>query len=196
MTKEFIKLGQLQQLVLEIIKVERNHYIPKTERRENVIEHSFSLAMLCWRIFEIVKPPLDITKILKYSLVHDFTERGQYQDTNTYAKELERQAKKEREAKELLSLTIEFKDFDDFIDILKNYEEFSDEESLFVWSVDKMQAPILGSIDNWRPYKEYGIPYKQFSDKGEELLTKCSPHLKDLFSKVFEEGKRTYYDRP
>ncbi len=59
-----------------------------------------------------------------------------------------------------------------------------------------MQAPILGSIDNWRPYKEYGVPYKQFSDKGEKLLAKCSPYLKDLFSEVFEEGKRTYYDRP
>ena len=193
MTKE---LEQLQRLVVDIIGVERNHYMPKTERRENVVEHSFSLAMLCWRIFEIVKPPLDITKILKYALIHDFSERGQDQDINTYAKETERQAKAIREAQELLKLSSEFINFPDFVSILKNYEERKDEEALFVWSVDKMQAPILGQIDNWRPYKEYGIPYKQFSDKGKELLVKCSPYLKNLFSKVFEEGKRTYYDRP
>jgi len=196
MTKEFTKLKQLQQLVLDIIKVERNHYIPQTKRRENVVEHSLSLAVLCWKIFEIVRPPLDIAKILKYALVHDFTERGQANDVNTYAKDEERQIKKKIEAEELLKLSIEFKDFTDFIDKLKNYEECSDEEALFVWSVDKIQARILGSIDNWRPYKEYGIPYKQFSDKGEEILAKCSPCLKDLFSKFFEENNGTYYDRP
>ncbi len=185
MTKEFKKLEQLQQLVLDMIKVDRHHYIPSTERHENVVEHSFSLAMLCWRIFEMVKPPLDITKILKYALIHDFTERGQNQDVSTYAKGDERQMKKEREAQELIKLSVEFEDFTDFVDKLKNYEECSDEEALFVWSVDKMQAPIFGSMDNWRAYEEYGISYKYFCDKGEEFLAKCSPCLNDLFLEVF-----------
>lgn len=199
MKKDSIELEKIQKLVLDIIKVERNHYIPETQRRENVVEHSFSLAILCWRVFDIVKPSLDITKILKYALVHDFSERGQKSDVNTYAKEEERRKKRILEAEELSKLSSEFKEFSDFTSILNNYEKNKDEEALFVWSVDKMQARILGWIDNWRPYKEYeghGIPYKQFSDKGEEFITKCSPYLKDLVSEICEESNRTYYDRP
>jgi 5'-deoxynucleotidase YfbR-like HD superfamily hydrolase len=196
MPKDFNKLEQIQKLVLDIIKVERNHYIYGTERRENVVEHSFSLAMLCWRIFEIVKPPLDQTKIFKYALVHDFVERGQNKDTNTYADQNERQSKKEREREEIAKLFTEFNDFTDFVNILKNYEMKNDEEALFVWSIDKIQAKILGQIDNWRPYSEYGITYKEYCEKSEEFLERCSPCLKNIFEEVYEETKKTYYDKP
>ncbi len=196
MKKEFDELKQIQQLVIDIIKVERNHFIPKTKRHENVVEHSFSLAILCWKIFEMVKPPLNITKILKYALAHDFIERGQSQDVNTYAKENERQTKKERENEELTKLSFEFEDFADLTTTLKNYETQIDEESLFVWTVDKMQEIVLGQIDDWRPYADYGVKYKQFCDKCEEFLVKSSPYLKNIFVEVFEESKKTYYDRP
>ena len=190
------KLHELQKLLTDLIKVERNHSIPGTDRHENVVEHSFSLAILCWRLFEELRPPLDIAKILKYSLVHDFPERGQTQDINTYAKDHERETKQELEAKQLLALSHEFADFPDFVISLRDYESRSDEESLFVWSVDKMQAIILGQIDNWRPYQTYGVTYAQFCAKGEEFLSKCSPYLKDVFREVYEEGRRTYYDQP
>ncbi|KKS99593.1 MAG: Metal dependent phosphohydrolase [Candidatus Nomurabacteria bacterium GW2011_GWF2_43_8] len=195
MSKEFKKLKQLEELMVDIMKVNRNHYIPQTNRRENVVEHSFSLAMFCWRIFNIIRPPLDIEKILKYALVHDLIERGQGQDVNTYAKEEERRAKKEKEGEELKKLSLEFGDFSEFIETLKNYEIKNDEEAQFVWGVDKVQSIVLGYIDGWRPYREYGVSYQQFCDKGEEFLTR-SPYLKDIFEEVLEEAKQTYYDRP
>lgn len=196
MDKDFDKLEKIQRLVIDIIKVERNHYICDTDRRENVVEHSFSLAILCWRIFDIVQPPLDLTKILKYALIHDFSERGQGKDTNTYANKEEREVKKEREHKELNKMFSEFEDFIDFVNALKKYEMKEDEESLFVWSIDKIQAKVLGQMDHWRPYREYGITYKEYCDKSEEFLTKCSPYLKDIFAEVYEVTKKTYYDRP
>ena len=97
------------------------------------------------------------------------------QDINTYAKDNERQTKKELEAKQLSALSHEFGDFANFVNSLKDYENRSDEESLFVWSVDKMQHIILGQIDNWRPYQAYGVTYAQFCAKGEEFMSKCSP---------------------
>jgi len=54
--------------------------------------------MLCWKIFEVVKPPLDIGKIFKYALSYDFLERGYKTDTNTYAGAEEKKLKKIREA--------------------------------------------------------------------------------------------------
>ncbi len=189
-------LNKIQSLVLNILNIERNHSIPRTTRHENVVEHSFSIAILCWKIFEVVKPPLDITKILKYALSHDFLERGCKTDTNTYASSNERALKKQREALEFQKISIEFSDFDDLISTINNYEEMNDEEALFVWSVDKMQSIILGGIDGWRPYKAYGVTYEQFKLKGEEFLSKCSPYLKEIFMEVHTKSCEVYYDQP
>ena len=152
--------------------------------------------MLCWRIFDIVQPSLDLSKIFKYALLHDFSERGQGKDTNTYATREEREMKKEREHKELNKFFSEFKDFSNFTNTLKEYEVKGDGESLFVWSIDKIQAKILGQIDNWRPYAEYGITYEEYCKKSDEFFAKCSPYLKDIFMEVCEVTKKTYYDRP
>lgn len=195
MKPKALSLDTIQRLVVDIQKVERNHSIPGTDRRENVAEHSFSVAILCWRIFEAVNPPLDISKILKYALIHDFTERGLKTDVNTYAQANERSIKKERELIELKKISSEFRDFDDFIFMLNGYEGL-DEEALFVWSVDKMQAIILGKIDCWRPYMSYGVTYKQFCTKIEEVIAKCSPCMKEIFKEVFESAQETYYDNP
>jgi 5'-deoxynucleotidase YfbR-like HD superfamily hydrolase len=189
-------LEKVQQLVLDIIKVERNHSIPGTNRRENVIEHTFSVTMLCWRIYEIVRPPLDMSKIFKYVLIHDFSERGYKVDVNTYASKEEKDLKKKQEAAEVKKLSTEFGNFEDFVHILNNYEKIADDEALFVWSVDKMQGIILGGIDKWRPYASYGVTYKQFCDKGDEFLARCSPYVKDIFIKLMDDSCKTYYDNP
>jgi len=189
-------LESIQQLVLDIAKVERYSYIVNTDRHENVVEHSFAIAMLCWRIFDFVKPPLDLEKIFKYALIHDFLERGQNRDVNAYATKKEKASKKDYEANELLKLQSEFEDFEDFTALLNNYEERSDEESLFVWSVDKMQQVINGQMDKWRPYIDYGVTYKQFAEKNEEVMEKCSLYVKGIFKTVYEDACKTYYDNP
>jgi len=87
----------VQKLVLGMINVSRNHNIPDKGRKENVVEHSYSLAMLCWQIYSALGLKLSLAKILKYALVHDLVERGQREDTNTYAKAHERVNKDKRE---------------------------------------------------------------------------------------------------
>lgn len=189
-------LVDIQQLVTDLAKVERNHSHLESDRHENVAEHSYTVAMFCWRLFGLVKPPLDFGKIMKYALAHDLLERGLKADANTFAKKDERDAKKEREEKELKKLGEEFSDFNDLVSTIKNYEQKIDGESLFVWTADKMQAKILGEMDDWRPYVVYGVTWKQYCEKSEEFLKKCSPYLKDVFAEVYEHTKKTYYDRP
>ena len=189
-------MEKVQRFVLDLIDVQRNHQIPGGERHENVVEHSFSMAMLCWKLFEMIAPPLSLEKILKYALIHDSLERGLRFDVNAYAGKDERAKKKEREAEEFLKLKEELGDFVGFMKALDAYERLEDKEAVFVWSVDKMQAIILGGIDDWRPYASYGITYDQFCKKGEEILEKGSPYLKSVIQEVLEESKKTYYDRP
>jgi 5'-deoxynucleotidase YfbR-like HD superfamily hydrolase len=196
MTDEAGRLEKIQQLVLDMAKVERNHRIPGDERRENVVEHSFSVAMLCWELFEMIRPPFRPEKILKYALAHDFLERNQRYDINTYASEAERQTKKEQEANEFAKLNDEFADFPDLLGALKAYETRSDDEALFVWTADKIQHMVLGGMDDWRPYSRYGVTYEQFCKKSEDFLRKGSPYLKTVLDGVIEQSKKTYYDRP
>ena len=196
MNKIHEKLTRIEKLLLDILKVERNHRIPGTDRRENVVEHSFSVAFLCWKLHSILKPNLDLGKILTYAFVHDFSERGQAYDTNTYANQSERLAKEEKEVMEMKKISEEFVDFEEMVDSLNKYETFEDEEARFVRAVDKIQALILGGLDNWRPYELYGIKYDEFLEKCNEFISKCPACLKEVMEEVVKQSCKTYYDQP
>jgi putative hydrolase of HD superfamily len=184
-------LFELQKMSIDLALIDRNHYLAGTQRRENDIEHSFTVALLCWYIHDRYKVDLDISKILKYALAHDFVERYAG-DINTFASAKDRQEKVTREADALIRLSGEFSDFPDLVSKMSHYELRQDEESLFVWTVDKMQQLIMGDMDNWRPYREISITYEQFCDKYGEQLQKSSLHVRTIFNAVIEYCKTTY----
>lgn len=185
----------LQRLVSDLSKVERNHHILDSDRAENDIEHSFAVALLCWYINDKLRLNLDTGKILKYALLHDFAEvyAG---DVNTFASQKDRDLKVQHEAVAVRRLGNELSYFSNFSQVLADYESRNDEESLFVWTVDKMQALILADLDGWRPYKKIAISYEVFIKKHQEQLSVCSPHTKEIFEALLEYCKTTYYDRP
>ncbi|MNY05663.1 hypothetical protein D3C86_1383910 [compost metagenome] len=76
------------------------------------------------------------------------------------------------------------------------YETKEDEESRFVWSVDKMQQLIMGDLDNWRSYAEKPITYDEFTKKYAELLEKSSKYTREIFEGLLNYSKTTYYDQP
>tara|TARA_B100000508_G_scaffold75760_1_gene59039 strand:+ start:927 stop:1523 length:597 start_codon:yes stop_codon:yes gene_type:complete len=196
MKNSVASLTQIQQLVLDIHKIERNHNIPGTEKHENVVDHCFSVSMMCWKLYNTLKPDLDFEKVLKYCLAHDFLERGLLKDVNTYADAKTREAKKEQEERELEKLEEEFTDFPDMLQTIKDYENMIDEESKFVHTIDKMQAIILGEIDDWRPYKRVGITHRQFTAKGEEFEKNCPDFLLETLREVNQHSRKTFYDQP
>lgn len=185
----------LQKLVSDFSKVERNHHILSSEKAENDIEHSFAVALLCWYIIDTQKLALDLSKVLRYALVHDFTEvyAG---DVNTFASKKDRELKNKLETGAIKKLSKELSDFPDFIRALQDYDLKKDEESLFVWTVDKMQALILADLDGWRPYKKINISYDSFIKKHHEQLSMCSSHCREVFEVLLEYCKTTYYDKP
>ncbi|HSE61537.1 MAG TPA: HD domain-containing protein [Candidatus Saccharimonadales bacterium] len=188
-------LFSLQQMILDLAAIHRDHMHVGSERHENDIEHSFTVGLLCWFICEHHKLNLDQAKILKYAMAHDFVERYAG-DTNTYASDSERQRKTKLEKVALERLSREFSDFENLVEIMQAYEAKADDEALFVWTVDKMQQLILGDMDNWRPYRKINITYEQFEQKVTEHLGKASPHCKEIFSELLAYCKTTYYDRP
>lgn len=185
----------IQQLSIDLSLIDRNHYLAGTDRRENDVEHSMTVALLCWYIHDKYRLDLDIGKILKYALSHDFVERYAG-DVNTFASTSERNDKVLREKESFNRMSNEFQGFDDMITAMREYDLKGDEESLFVWSVDKMQQLIMGGMDNWRPYAEINISYDRFAAKYAELVTKSSKYCRDIFNGLVEYSKSTYYDQP
>lgn len=185
----------LQQMIIDLSLIDRNHYLAGTDRRENDIEHSMTVAVLCWYIHDKYRIDLDIAKILKYAIAHDFVERYAG-DVNTFASADERNTKVQREQESLDKLSGEFSEFNDMVTSMQGYELKQDEESVFVWTVDKMQHLIMGDMDKWRPYAEIDITYDQFAAKYKELFEKSSKHCREIFEGLIEYSKSTYYDQP
>lgn len=188
-------LFSLQQMIIDLSLIDRHHYLAKTDRRENDIEHSMTVALLCWYIHDRFKIDLNIEKILKYAITHDFVERYAG-DVNTFASDAERQQKIQREELSLGTLSDEFREFNDMVKSIQQYESKNDDEALFVWTVDKMQGLIMGDMDQWKPYAELNITYDQFAAKFKDLLEKSSKHCHEIFEGLIEYSQSTYYDRP
>lgn len=151
-------LTDTQQLINDFLTVQRSHYIPKTDVRENDVIHSMSVAFLAWQIHDKLSLlNLDLGKILQYALAHDLVEvyAG---DVNTYASDEKRMAKKKVETISLARIEKEMRSsFPTLAPVIKSYENRGDEEALFVWSVDKIQALVQGKLDNYRPFYEQGL---------------------------------------
>ena len=188
-------LFSLQQMIIDLSLINRCHYLAKTNRRENDIEHSMTVAVLSWYIYDKYKINLDISKILKYAISHDFVERYAG-DVNTFASDSDRKDKVDREKKSLSRLSTEYGDFSDMTTSMQNYELKIDEESLFVWTVDKMQQLIMGDMDDWRPYVEIDVSYNLFTEKYKEVSEKSSKYCRQVFEGLIEYCKSTYYDQP
>ena len=185
----------VQQLLIDLSLIDRHHHLAGTSRHENDIEHSMSVVVLCWYLYEKLNCQLDISLVLKYAVVHDFVERYAG-DTNTFADKSAREQKAKNEKAALERLASEFAEFPSMIETMRRYEDKQDDESRFVWTVDKMQALIMGDMDDWRPYRKLGISYEQFVAKYETLLAQSSLLCRDAFSELIEHCKTTYYDKP
>lgn len=195
MSKPDPLLFSLQQMTIDLSLIERNHHLAKTNKKENDIDHSLTVALLCWYIYERCNLRLDISKILKCAITHDFVERYAG-DVNTFASKDEREMKIIKERESLKKLSVEYRDFPGMVSSMKEYESRSDEESNFVWTVDKMQGMIMGDMDNWRPYASLNITYDEFVGKHTEQLKQSSKYCKEIFESLLEYCKATYYDQP
>lgn len=185
---------ELQKLTIDLALIDRNHHLAGTDRHENDIEHSLTVALLCWYIHDKHQLNLDIAKILKYAISHDFVERYAG-DVNTFASDKARQGKAMREAASLKRLSEELGAFQDLIKSMQEYEDKIDEEALFVWTVDKMQQLIMADLDNWRPFLDLSISYDRFTEKWGEIFEKSSPYTKEIFDSLIEYSKDKYRKR-
>lgn len=172
-------------LLHDFQKVERMIFVPQMDRQENDVEHSYLLAMIAWQMAEVLAPELDRAKVIRYALVHDLVEvyAGdvpfyQVQSDAALNKKVREHAALERICDEkILSGEI--------FSSLHAYEARSDEESQFVYALDKVIPIMTIYLDGGRTWRQHGITFAQLVQLKREKV-KDSPHISAFFEELVE----------
>lgn len=173
------ELQAFNDLLLQFQKIERAVYVPKEDRQENDVEHSYQLAMLAWYIVERDALPLDKDLVLRYALIHDLVEvyAG---DTFFYGSEEELASKKEREEKAAKQLREDLPEFAALHTHILQYEEQKNEESRFVRALDKIVPMLNIYADGGRTWQKRSISLEMLIEKKRPILAQV-PELEPYF---------------
>ena len=153
------RIIDIQKLVLQFREIKRITYVPGAGY-ENDVEHSYSLAMMAWLMGPRVAPHLDPQKLMTYAMVHDLVEvyAG---DTFCFGSKDDLASKDAREARAFQQISKEYVDFPALIKAIQNYESREDEESRFIYALDKLQGIIINYLDGGRVWHEHNITLDQ-----------------------------------
>lgn len=175
-SKKLSELLSFSKVVNALQGVERVVRIPETERRENDVEHSYHLAMLAWYVADSNGLSFDRNLLLRYALIHDFVEvyAG---DTYIYSTNKEdHDTKKEREELARIRLENEFPEFSELHSTILEYEMQENNESKFIYVLDKLHPVFQIYLDGGRDWKKHQVTLEMLIDK-KENKAKMSPEL-------------------
>ena len=184
---ENVNLLELIGFLTNFQKVERLIYIPKLKRNENDTEHSYNLTMAAWLIAAKDELPLDADLVIKYALVHDLVEVYAGDTSALDDEQIRTKAARGHAALQRLKgneLTA------DIAGLIEQYESLDDEESRFVYGLDKLMAAftiVHGQLPIWQ---ERGITQSIWQERFRAKIQKSTylqPYLEALL-KLFEEN--------
>ena len=127
---------------------------PNTERNENDAEHSFALGIIALSIEERMQLGLDRGLIAQYALIHDLIEvyAGDVsaRDHKNYHK------KHASELNALKRMSQKFKATQPWmVELINSYENRADDESRFVYAIDKIMGAIVMTASGETVWENY-----------------------------------------
>jgi putative hydrolase of HD superfamily len=175
-----IAITEMLQTFQKVDRVVRVPGMP--DRWENDIEHSYNLAMLAWYLVTSENLPLDSNLVLKYALIHDLVEvyAG---DTYIYADAAHLAGKHEREAVAAKQLQERFPEFTDLNELIETYEQREDEESRFIYALDKLQPVIHIYLDGGATWREMNVTLAMAIENKVPKMA-GSPEVAECFSEL------------
>ena len=122
-----------------------------------------------------------------YALAHDLVEvyAG---DTYIYDKK-QMSSKHQREKKALEKIKKRFPHFKNLIKIIEAYEKREDEESKFVYAIDKIIPPIQIYLEKGKLWHEKNVSFKELSDNKTEKIA-ISKEVNKYWQELFRELKK------
>ncbi len=183
MTDNLIATLKFAELLNQFRQVTRVVRVNGEERWENDVEHSYQLVMLAWYLVDSLKLDLDKDLVTRYALVHDLVE---VYAGDSYAYGDKRSDKDQRERDALEQLMKNFAEFPDLSLMIKNYVSRQDQESKFVYALDKLQPMINIYLDQGRTWQEKQISLQMIIDYKKDKV-EVSPVVQKLFEGLVEE---------
>ncbi len=177
-------------------KIERTILVTGLKRNENDAEHSFQMALVCWFLISTKKLKLSLSKVIEYCLAHDLVEvfAG---DTYFYTTDKKaRDSKAIREEVARKKILKKFPNFKDLNRVILNYEKKVDEESKFVYAVDKILPVLNIYLDKGKSWKRDKVTYEMIRTKDEKVKVSSPAEKiwKDLVKKL-DRNQKYFYDK-
>lgn len=191
------KILEFVDLLHKFRAVERRVLVRDSERSENDVEHSYSLAMLAWFLNDVCKLGMNQEKLFKYALAHDLVE-VHAGDTFFYADTDLIQSKQEREEEAARKLKEEYSEFSDLHEIIGRYESKGDEEARFIYALDKIEPILNIYLDGGRTWRKDNVTLEMLrSAKTAKVAldNKVEEIFNELLFKLKEEEARLFLDK-
>lgn len=162
--------------------IERAYRLKDSGRKESDAEHSYQLALAAWYLITKHKLKLNLELCLSYSLVHDLVEIHAG-DTFFYTTDDGQQTKKAREAAALTEIAKEFPDIPDLEKLIHAYEERRDEESVFIYALDKLLPVANVYLNDGKPWQEENVTLAMLQSKKTDKVA-LHPLTKEYYDQL------------
>ncbi len=173
------------ELTHKFQQVKRRILVPGRNYEENDAEHSYQLAMVGWYMAASENLKLDLNKVVKYALIHDLVEvyAG---DTSVFTDDKDFiESKEYREEQALAQLIGELPEFAELQQLLKSYHVKADQESKFIYALDKLLSIINNYLDGGRSWKHYKITLDKMVQEKAPKMT-ADPEVQKYFNELLE----------
>lgn len=186
-SKKFSQLLDFVKFTEEFRSVVRYEGSKLGKKVETSNEHSYQVAMVAWFLIEQDKLKLNKELCLMYALAHDLVEI--YAEDTFIFDNKKKLSKHERERKAMIKIKKRFSKFKNLIKIIQNYEEKGDEESKFIYILDKLLPPIQIYLENGKMWHKKNVSLaKQFEYKNK--IISPSPHFNKYWQELVKELTR------
>lgn len=179
------KLLKFVEFTHKFQQVRRVLLVNGEERQENDAEHSYQLALVAWYLVDSKKLKLDLEKVIRYAIVHDLVEvyAG---DTYFFTTDQDlKNSKKTRETEAAKKIAEEFSEISGINQIIFDYEEKIDEESKFVYALDKILPVMNIFLDGGRSWRKEKVDLEMLRTKDEKV--KSSPVIEGIWWDLVSE---------
>ena len=156
------RLEKQIRFIVEIDKlktIRRRTYLINERRRENTAEHSWHLAMMAIVLAEYSNEPIDVTRVVKMTLIHDLVEIDAG-DTFVYDAHAELdKVDRERAAADRLFALLPDDQAIEFRTLWNEFEARETPEARFAAALDRLIPQLHNYHTEGGSWKEYAISH-------------------------------------
>ena len=186
-SKKFTQLIDFIEFTHEFEKVVRIARVPNGERFENDAEHSYQLAMVAWFLIEHDKLKLNRELCFMYALAHDLVE---VYAGDTYVLDTKNiLSKHKREKDAFKKIQKRFSNFKTLTKIIEKYEKRIDDESKFIYALDKLIPPIQIYMEDGKLFHEKKISLENVIEIKKGKID-MSPHIDKYWQELLQELRK------